>query len=571
MENHPLPKIYLLLLVLWPLSCSVLLSTLPVRNIMEARNLKSAQEILDSQHWLLPTLNGKPRIKKPPLPTWAAAASAKISGSNHLFFLRLPNLFMGILFLAAFYLLTQNLFGKQYALLPTLMLLTSAQLLAEIPTARWDLFATALGLAALWATCRCLHHRRSLNPYLPLSILLWTASYLSKGPLAFYLIALPFFSTTLLAQTLLKPSSPPFPALPDLSFQKIFQLLLILTISLGFGNLWWLAIYLQQPNTWKILYADMVSLNQGHAKPVYYYVLRSLALMAPWSPLFLAALFQLRQEIRIVRKFFGKIPTATPSTQSLSIPHWNLLFSITWFLLAFALLSAVPAKKSRYFLSLLPPACLMATFAWQNYRYLLSPLYHYSSSLLYFSLPPLAFYLLWKTGPHWTNLPLPLLWLTALPLFLRKENPLEKTSIALLLTLLLLPQTLQLLPPYQQNKYHQALKLRPLLQHQKIYLLGHASPQLLWALNAYLLPLPSLQQIPTPSPISYLLVEETNHTPLPNFPNLVKIYSFTIHKSHKKLQHWHLYRISPTTPKKKGQKHDHHRKPNQTIPKLHRP
>ena len=39
-------------------------------NIMEARNLTTAREILQKNNWLEPTMNGELRLEKPPLPKY---------------------------------------------------------------------------------------------------------------------------------------------------------------------------------------------------------------------------------------------------------------------------------------------------------------------------------------------------------------------------------------------------------------------------------------------------------------------------------------------------------------------
>ena len=67
------------------LFCSVLFlanNELIEADIMECRNLVTAREMVENQHWLLPTMNGEPRIEKPPLPTWLAALAYFLSPSG---------------------------------------------------------------------------------------------------------------------------------------------------------------------------------------------------------------------------------------------------------------------------------------------------------------------------------------------------------------------------------------------------------------------------------------------------------------------------------------------------------
>jgi hypothetical protein len=42
-------------------------------NIMEARNLITAREMVKDGHWIFTTIDGMPRYEKPPLPTWLTA------------------------------------------------------------------------------------------------------------------------------------------------------------------------------------------------------------------------------------------------------------------------------------------------------------------------------------------------------------------------------------------------------------------------------------------------------------------------------------------------------------------
>lgn len=46
-------------------------------DIMEARNLITAREMIETGYWFLPTLHGESRLAKPPLPTWLTAAAIR--------------------------------------------------------------------------------------------------------------------------------------------------------------------------------------------------------------------------------------------------------------------------------------------------------------------------------------------------------------------------------------------------------------------------------------------------------------------------------------------------------------
>ena len=53
-----------------------------VPDIMEARNMVTAREMVHDGNWLVPTMNGDLRLEKPPLPTWLTAVAEMISPDN---------------------------------------------------------------------------------------------------------------------------------------------------------------------------------------------------------------------------------------------------------------------------------------------------------------------------------------------------------------------------------------------------------------------------------------------------------------------------------------------------------
>ena len=81
-------KFLIILLILLVFSFSTF--NLVEVGLMEARNFQTANEIIEDDNWLLPTLNGEPRYQKPPIPTWITALSVLISNSKSIIFYRLP-------------------------------------------------------------------------------------------------------------------------------------------------------------------------------------------------------------------------------------------------------------------------------------------------------------------------------------------------------------------------------------------------------------------------------------------------------------------------------------------------
>ena len=96
-ERHPL-------IVLLLVSIMMLVPNLGLiqTNIMEARNLISAREMVHDGHWIFTTLNNMPRYEKPPLPTWITAFFMLTGGMQSMFWLRLPVVLVTLLLVGFF-------------------------------------------------------------------------------------------------------------------------------------------------------------------------------------------------------------------------------------------------------------------------------------------------------------------------------------------------------------------------------------------------------------------------------------------------------------------------------------
>lgn len=90
-----------------------------VPDIMEARNMVTAREMVHDGNWLVPTMNGDLRLEKPPLPTWLTAVAEMISPDN-LALQRAMAGFAAILLVAFFYLtavqVMRNIYFHHFAL-----------------------------------------------------------------------------------------------------------------------------------------------------------------------------------------------------------------------------------------------------------------------------------------------------------------------------------------------------------------------------------------------------------------------------------------------------------------------
>ena len=80
----------------------------------EARTAVTAREMIKSGDYVLPTLNGEPRLEKPPLYYYFVAGLGKLSGKITEFEARLPSAIAGLLTILILFLLSQKITEQLY-------------------------------------------------------------------------------------------------------------------------------------------------------------------------------------------------------------------------------------------------------------------------------------------------------------------------------------------------------------------------------------------------------------------------------------------------------------------------
>ncbi|MGQ1910701.1 ArnT family glycosyltransferase [Marinifilum sp. RC60d5] len=297
---------------------------------MEARNFVTAREIIEKGNWLVPTMNGELRLAKPPLPTWITALFGTWFGMENLSLLRFPAGLMGSLLVLFMYRFTISLNGnKNKALINSLILTTSFYVLYMSRTGTWDIYCHSFMLGAIWL----LHKAWSKNTkaygfFIGAGILLGL-SFLSKGPVAFFALLIPF----LIAYCWIYGGK--------IIFKKWQPLLLSLVIFAGI-SFWW-PIYIaiaHAPEAAAVAKLESGSWMNRHVRPFYYY----------WN-------FPIQSGIWTLAIFTSLlVPYALKNFQAKK----EYKFALIWTISSVVLLSLLPEKKDRYLLPVLIPSAILA-------------------------------------------------------------------------------------------------------------------------------------------------------------------------------------------------------------------
>lgn len=300
-------------------------------NIMEARNFISAREMVQNKEYLLTTLNNEPRYQKPPLPTWLTAISGSVFGFDSLFALRLPVVAITFILVFAFYYFSRRLgLDSKHSLRNGLILITSFYVFFAGRDNQWDMYTHGFMMVSLLFLWKLFNEDSGQFRNSLLSGIFLGCSILSKGPVSFYAMFMPFVISYGIVYKI--PLS-----------RKWAYLLNMLLSGLIIGASWYVYVRLKDPESFNAITSKETSnWTSYEVKPFYYY----------WSFFLQSGLWAIPSLIALI------YPYLKTRVSNLKVYRFALL----WTLSALILLSAIPEKKVRYLVPVLIPLALTAGF-----------------------------------------------------------------------------------------------------------------------------------------------------------------------------------------------------------------
>ncbi|MDR2414268.1 MAG: glycosyltransferase family 39 protein [Odoribacteraceae bacterium] len=285
----------------------------------EARNLVTAKEIVEYRNWTTPTLNGEPRVQKPPLPAWMAALAEQISPDDLVLQRTLAG-GMATLAIIFFYMFAIALTrGKLFGLLSALVLATCFSMVMMGRTIDGYSHAYAFMLGAIFFFYRAAIAPRTRWWDFVTAGLFFGLAFLSRGLELFYTLFLPFIISFFILYR------------PRLR-HKIWPMVLMIVAGCLVGGTWpWFAF--RSGETIK-------PFMEFNARPWYYYW-RFFTESGIWSLFLLTGLCGwcwMRGRVALKKEY---------------------TFSVLWLLFALLLLTLFPGKSMRYLPSVLIPAALV--------------------------------------------------------------------------------------------------------------------------------------------------------------------------------------------------------------------
>jgi len=299
-------------------------------NIMEARNFISAREMVQNHEYLLTTLNDQPRYEKPPLPTWLTAISGSVFGFDSLFAMRLPVVLVTFLLVFAVYFVSKQMgLSAKHALFNALISITSFYIFFSGRDNQWDMYTHSFMLVGIFFLWKALQDATSQWQNTLVAGLFLGFSILSKGPVSFHALFLPFL----------------------ISYGIVFRIpirnwkhlagMLISGVLIGIS--WYVYVRLKDPVSFQTITSrETANWTSYEVKPFYYY----------WSFFLQSGLWAIPSFISLIYPYL--------KTRVINLKAYQ--FTLLWTLLGLLFLSVIPEKKVRYLVPVLIPLALNTGF-----------------------------------------------------------------------------------------------------------------------------------------------------------------------------------------------------------------
>ena len=361
----------------------VYLGTGDPKDMMELFNLVPVKEAMRDGHWLMPTLNGLPRLEKPPLPVWIPAGLGALFHTDSLWILRLPSALVGVLAALCTYGIGCVLFegegeprggGRLWALIAALFVPAMFVFNREARLASYDIYATGFltcgAMFLIWmATLRETQNAKLKTQngggvfwcYAILAGIATGLSVLSKGPVPAATVMIPLGIWLFMYHNRARVWGGV--ALAAAVSVMTFLPWLLAIGGLKVGGHWIVAPRIER--AWHVWAAEFLQFGTGDAAnpgagskadltdPIYYYLMMFIW-VAPLTPSLVAGLVMpfLKQRDEVVR--------SKGNRRGLWLV-WLVL------VLGLVMLSVPSEKKGRYTLQLFPFAGLLCAAVWREF------------------------------------------------------------------------------------------------------------------------------------------------------------------------------------------------------------
>jgi len=234
----------------------------------------TAREMVQSGNYVVPTMNGVPRLKKPPLSYWLVAGISRLTGQCNEWAARLPSAAAGFLSAIAILYFVSRWTSLRTGLLSTCVWVTSVAYVEWSHNARAEMLMTVFCTVCLLAffDIQRYQSRRRRRAVVALFWVSFAGANLAKGPIPFPVVFLP-----ILAYALLRKKKRLLGRLHPLAgLLLMLPIVLPWPIMIGVHLNWDLTLWRNE------VFSRFGGQYDSRGRPFYYYLPNMFKYAAPW-------------------------------------------------------------------------------------------------------------------------------------------------------------------------------------------------------------------------------------------------------------------------------------------------
>lgn len=336
------------------------LGSYPLIDVDETRYIQISKEMFNSGNYITPFLNFEPFLEKPPLFFWANCASFGIFDNYSILTARFANSMFAMFSVFFVYFLAKKMLNKDFALISSLILLSSCWFLIFAHIAILDMAFMAMTTASIGSALYVFYIKKENQKFA-----LWSFwAFIGLATLAKGLIGIIIPICTVLLIFAIKHKLKLFFAPKNF----IVGLIIFLLIALP----WHVLAYLENGQTWlneyflKHHFARFANSGMGlnRKQPFLFYVPIILLGIFPWT---LQAIAAIGKIIKTIYSRFKESKIFELVIRTDTYQEKILLFASIWAGFIFLLFSIASTKLPTYILPLVPPMALLCGSLWFQY------------------------------------------------------------------------------------------------------------------------------------------------------------------------------------------------------------
>lgn len=305
----------------------------------EGRTAQAAREILDTGHWLIPTINGRPYTAKPPAYHWLVALTFGLTGHQGELTARVPAVLAGLATVLMTAVLATRAAGPRAGLLAGLLLLAMPKFLWQSRLSELEALLGLWTVLCYWSYWRAIQHPHGAWRYVLLFHLFFGLGGLTKGPAIVILVGMPLTAYALVERGWQR---------EQWRRLKLTPVLALMPLGLALAVSWYAYVWWATPAASGSAMGPLAAQSGKHVRDPFFYLYTLPLLIGPVLALVPLLTAQWRAEEDLQHRRFRN-------------------YLACWVVVPLVFFSAFPSKQSHHLVPVLPALAVALAVAVQRF------------------------------------------------------------------------------------------------------------------------------------------------------------------------------------------------------------